>query len=248
MATGVVEATKPLGPDGEPGTCLVIMAHPDDAEFTVAGTVARWTRDGWQVVYVVCTDGSRGSNDAQTPPTRMKPVRYAEQLDAANTLGVQTVVFLDYEDGTLEPTLELRRDLTRLIRRFKPQIVISQDPTVRFFRSDYINHPDHRAAGAAALYAVFPSAGTRFIFPELLEEGLEPHEVRELFLFGSQNPDVWVDITETVDLKIAALKAHRSQVGEDLAEWVRAKNSEIGKRYDVACAEEFRRMTIIWER
>ena len=247
MATGVVEATKPLGPDGEPGTCLVIMAHPDDAEFNVAGTVARWIRDGWRVIYVVCTDGSRGSNDAHMPPSRMKPIRHAEQLKAADILGVHTVVSLDYEDGTLQPTLELRRDLTRLIRRFKPTIVISRDPSVHFY-GDYINHPDHRATGEAALYAVFPSAGTRFIFPELLEEGLEPHRVRELFLYGSPEPDVWVDITETVDLKIAALKAHRSQVRADRAEaWIRARAGDIGKRFGVAYAEQFNRMILVRE-
>ena len=247
MATGVVEATKPLGPAGEPGTCLVIMAHPDDAEFNVAGTVARWIRDGWRVIYAVCTDGSRGSNDANMPPSRMKPIRRAEQLKAGDILGVHTVVSLDYEDGTLQHTLELRRDLTRLIRRFTPTIVISRNPSMRFY-GDYINHPDHRAAGEAALHAVFPSSGTRFIFPELLEEGLEPHRVRELFLYGSPDSDVWVDITETVDLKIAALKAHRSQVRADRAEaWIRARAGAIGERFGVAYAEQFSRMTLVRE-
>jgi len=245
MATGIVEATKPLGPDGEPGTCLVITAHPDDAEINVAGTVARWIRDGWRVISVVCTDGSRGSNDELMPPSRMKPIRQAEQLEAADILGVHKVISLDYEDGTLQPTLQLRRDLTRLIRRFKPAIVICQDPGVRFY-SDYINHPDHRAAAEAAVHAVFPSAGTRFIFPELLEEGLEPHRVRELFLYGSLEPNAWVDITETVELKIAALMAHDSQVGGHLAEaWLRARAGDIGKRYGVAYAEQFSRMTLV---
>jgi LmbE family N-acetylglucosaminyl deacetylase len=199
-------------------------------------------------VYVICTDGSRGSNDAHMAPSRMKPIRHAEQTKAAHILGVQTVVLLDYEDGTLEPTLELRRDLTRLIRRFKPEIVISADPTLRFRHNNHINHPDHRAAGEAALYAVFPSAETRFVFPELLEEGLEPHRVLKLFLFASADPDTWVDITETVDLKVAALKAHQSQVREDLAEaWIRARSGAIGKRYGVTCAEEFKVLTLVRE-
>ncbi|MGC8788036.1 MAG: PIG-L deacetylase family protein, partial [Anaerolineae bacterium] len=176
-------------------TRMVITAHPDDAEFTVAGTVARWVKEGWPVVYVICTDGSRGSNDPGMPPERMSPIRHAEQLEAAHILGVQTVVFLDYEDGTLQPTLELRRDLTRLIRRYKPDIVICSDPTRYFHRDMYVNHPDHRAAGEAALYAIFPSAVTRFIFPELLEEGLEPHKVGEIYLYGSAEPNIWIDIT-----------------------------------------------------
>lgn len=226
-------------------TRLVILAHPDDAEFTVAGTVARWIKEGHRVIYVVCTDGSRGSNEPDFPPARMKPIRHAEQEEAARLLGVQEVIFLDYEDGTLEPTLELRRALTRFIRRFKPDAVICQDPS-GFFRGDsYVNHPDHRAAGEAAIYAVFPSACTRFIFPELLTEGLEPHKIKELYLYGSPDTDTWVDISETIGLKLAALKAHRSQVKPEhadarLSTW----NGELGRRHGVAFAEEFKKINI----
>ncbi|MBC7261936.1 MAG: PIG-L family deacetylase [Chloroflexi bacterium] len=224
---------------------MVITAHPDDAEFTVAGTVARWVKEGWPVVYVICTDGSRGSNDPGMPPERMSPIRHAEQLEAARILGVQTVVFLDYEDGTLQPTLELRRDLTRLIRRYKPDIVICSDPTRYFHRDMYVNHPDHRAAGEAALYAIFPSAVTRFIFPELLEEGLEPHKVGEIYLYGSAEPNIWIDITDTIELKVAALKAHRSQVDPEYAEIrIREWNGQVGRQYGVSYAEEFRRIIL----
>ncbi len=227
---------------------MVITAHPDDAEFTVAGTVGRWIKEGSHVVYVICTDGSRGSNDPQMPPTRMKVIRQAEQHEAARIVGVQTVVFLDYQDGTLQPTLELRRDLTRVVRRHKPDIVICQDPTARFYGNNYVNHPDHRAAGEAALYAVFPSAGTRFVFPELLEEGLEPHQVREIYLYGSPDPNIWVDISETIDLKIAALKAHCSQVNPDHVDtMLRTWNGEAGRRHGVPYAEEFKRMILAWE-
>jgi len=244
MATQI-EETQPTSSNGEPSTRMVIMAHPDDSEFTVAGTVARWVKEGSQIVYVVCTDGSRGSNDPQMPPERMAPIRRAEQLEAARILGVQTVIFLDYEDGTLQSTLELRRDLTRLIRRYKPDIVICSDPSRRFHRNVYINHPDHRAAGEAALYAVFPSAVTRFVFPELLEEGLEPHKVEEIYLYGSTEPDICVDITETIELKIAALKAHRSQIKPDYADTrLREWNAEVGRRYGVPYAEEFRRIIL----
>jgi LmbE family N-acetylglucosaminyl deacetylase len=240
-----IEETRSASANSELPTRMVITAHPDDSEFTAAGTVARWVKEGLQVVYVICTDGSRGSNDPQMRPEKMAPIRHAEQLEAARILGVQEVVFLDYEDGTLQPTLELRRDLTRLIRRYKPDIVICPDPTRRFHRNVYVNHPDHRAAGEAALYAIFPSAVTRFVFPELLEQGLEPHRVQEIYLSGSPEPDTCVDITETIELKIAALKAHRSQVQPEYADArLRDWNEEVGRRYGVPYAEEFRRMIL----
>jgi LmbE family N-acetylglucosaminyl deacetylase len=226
---------------GELGVRMVITAHPDDSEFTVAGTVARWVKEGWQVIYVICTDGSRGSNEPDMPPERIAPIRRAEQLEAARILGVQAVIFLDHEDGTLEPTLDLRRELTRLIRRYRPDIVVTSDPSRYFNRNVYVNHPDHRAAGEAALYAVFPSAVTRYIFRELLDEGLEPYKVREIYLAGSLEPDIWVDITETIELKIAALREHRSQVDPDAVDArTRQWNGEAGRKHGVAFAEEFR--------
>jgi LmbE family N-acetylglucosaminyl deacetylase len=197
------------------------------------------------VIYVICTDGSRGSNEPDMPPGRMAPVRRAEQTEAARILGVESVIFLDHEDGTLQLTLELRRELTRLIRRYRPDIVICEDPTRYFHRNVYVNHPDHRAAGEAALYAIFPSANTRFVFPELLDEGLEPHKVQEVYLVGSPEADTCVDITETIELKIQALRAHRSQVGSDYADArLREWNGEVGRRYGVPYAEEFRRIIL----
>jgi len=240
-----LESISPEQPAGEPHVRMVIIAHPDDAEFTCAGTVARWTKEGSKVVYVICTDGSRGSNDPAMPPERMAPLRRTEQLEAAHILGVSEVLFLDHEDGTLEATLQLRLELTRLIRRFKPDIVITGDPTRFFHRNVYINHPDHRAAAEAAIYAIFPSAVTRFIFRELLEEGLEPHKVSEVLVTGSPEPDTWVDISDTVELKIAALRAHRSQVDPDYADQrTREWNGELGRRYGVAYAEEFRKIIL----
>lgn len=245
MATEDAETFPPQEPLNEVPTRMVIVAHPDDAEFTVAGTVARWVKEGHSVIYVVCTDGSRGSNNPGMPPERMAPIRHAEQLDAAHILGVQTVIFLDYKDGTLQPTLELRRDLTRLIRRYRPDIVICGDPTRYFHRDMYVNHPDHRAAAEAALYAIFPSAVTRFIFPELLEEGLEPHKVGEIYLYGSAEPNTWVDITDTIALKVAALKAHRSQVDPEYVEpRIREWNGQVGRQCGVPYAEEFRRIIL----
>lgn len=199
-----------------PRRAMVIVSHPDDQEFTVAGTVARWTRAGAEVITVVCTDGSRGCNDPAPGPAELAALRRQEQEAACAILGVRRVVFLDYPDGTLQHTLELRRDITRELRRYRPDTVICGDPTVRYYGTGYLNHPDHRAAADAALDAVFPSAGTRWIFPELLDEGLEPHDVSVVYLYGAAEPDTWVDITETIDVKIRALSEHRSQVGNDL--------------------------------
>ena len=225
---------------------MVITAHPDDAEFTVAGTVARWARDGQEVIYVICTDGSRGSNEPDIEPEALAIIRKEEQDAAARVLGVKEVVYLDYEDGTLEPTLALRRDLTRAVRRYRPDAVICSDPTVRYYGNDYLNHPDHRAAGDAALDAVFPSAGTRYIFPELLAEGLEPHDVKEVYIHGHLTPNHWVDITETIERKIEALKQHKSQVGgwEDLAEGIRAWAKEAGTGQSMAFAESYKRIVL----
>lgn len=225
---------------------MVITAHPDDAEFTVAGTVARWTRDGQEVIYVICTDGSRGSNDPKTEPTALSVIRKAEQDAAARALGVKEVIYLDYEDGILEPTLALRRDLTRAIRRYRPDVVMCSDPTMRYYGNDYLNHPDHRAAGDAALDAVFPSAGTRYIFPELLAEGLEPHDVKEVYIHGHSTPNHWIDISETVEIKIEALRRHESQVGgwEGLAEGIRAWAKEAGAGQGMAYAESFKRIIL----
>jgi LmbE family N-acetylglucosaminyl deacetylase len=224
---------------------MVITAHPDDAEFTVAGTVAKWAREGKSVIYVICTDGSRGSNDPKVRPEKLVGIRKAEQEAAARVLGVDEVVYLGYEDGSLEPTLALRRDLTREIRRYRPDIVVCPDPTFRY-SDGYLNHPDHRAAGDAALDAVFPSARTRYIFPELLAEGLEPHKVREVYIRGSTSPNLWVDISDTMELKIAALKEHESQVGRSQGweERVRERAKGEAEGRDMDYAESFKRIVL----
>ena len=225
---------------------MVITAHPDDPEFTAAGTVAKWTQEGITVIYVICTDGSRGSNDPKVRPEDLIVIRKAEQEAAARILGVEEVVWLDYEDGSLEPTLALRRDLTREIRRHRPDIVICPDPTVRYYEDRSLNHPDHRAAGSAALDAVFPSARTRYIFPELLDEGLEPHKVREVYVRGAPVPNLWVDISATIELKIAALRKHESQLGRSQGweERVRSRAQQVAEGQDMACAEAFKRIIL----
>jgi LmbE family N-acetylglucosaminyl deacetylase len=231
-----------------PARVMSIHAHPDDQEFTVGGTLAKWARAGSAIVTVCITRGGAGSNQA-TPPdmTReaLAAIREEEQRRACGVLGVADVVFLDYEDGALEPSIALRRDLTRLIRRYRPDAVLCGDPTVRFYGSTYLNHPDHRAAGDAVLDAVFPAAETRFIFPELLAEGFDPHHVTAVFIHGSSRPDAFVDISEVLDVKLAALREHRSQLGdwdpkEMLTEWAR----EQGAKRGLAAAEAFKQMVL----
>ena len=226
---------------------LCIAAHPDDIEFSIAGSVARWTREGRTVAFCLVTTGGAGTNEHTPSGDGLVPIRERELHEAAQILGVQEVVLLGYTDGVVEPTLGLRRDLTRVIRRIRPDVVVCSDPTVRYYGNEYLNHPDHRAVASAALDAVFPSSETRGIFPELLTEGLEPHKVKEVLISGADPADAWVDIVDTLAVKCAALKAHASQVGK--GEWVDAMLAEwskqAGKRIGVASAEGYRRM-VLW--
>lgn len=228
-----------------PNRAMVIVAHPDDAEFTMAGTVALWSRRRCAVCYVLCTRGDRGSNDPAVTPRDLARLRAEEQRAACDILGVQELVILDHPDGTLEPTLALRRDLTREIRRFRPEVVLTGDPSVRFYGDGYLNHPDHRAAASAALDAVYPSAETRYIFPELLAAGLEPHRVHAVYIHGSLEPNTWIDISTVLEVKQQALAAHKSQVGEALVrEWVTGMAAEEGMSLGLAAAESYRRIVI----
>ncbi len=222
--------------DGRTRRVMVILAHPDDPEYFCGGTVGRWSGEGSQVVYVLATHGERGSDDPLMLPQELARIREAEQRAAAAVLGVREVVFLDYPDGSLVASLELRRDLARQIRRWRPDVVITCDPTVRY-RSTGVNHPDHRAIGDAALDAVFPDARNPMQFPELLQEGLEPHRVREVYVAGAAEPDTEVDISATFPLKIEALRQHRSQIADPegleqrLREWYRVEGEDGTVRY-----------------
>jgi LmbE family N-acetylglucosaminyl deacetylase len=226
---------------------LIIAAHPDDVEIGVGGAIALWVQGGAQVSYAIVTDGAAGNNDPGTDLVALAAQRQEEQRAAAALLGVDDIHFLGYADGILEPDLSLRCDLTRLIRQLKPDRVVCQDPTTVFVGDGYVNHPDHRAAGEAATYAVFPSAVSRPIFPELLEEGLEPHQVKELYLNLTLSPDVFVDITSMIDRKVESLLCHRSQLGEEAAEWMRERNAEMGKQIGCAYAEAFRVLRLVDE-
>jgi len=240
----MAEDAKPKIATVTPGKVLVIVAHADDIEFGAAGSIARWTDEGAQVVYCIVTDGGAGSNEPGIDLAELVRSRQAEQCEAAEIAGVHDVRFLGYADGSLQPTMELRRDLTRVIREVKPDRVIIQDPTTVLVENTYINHPDHRAAGEAALYAVFPSSETRPIFPELLAEGHEPHHVKDLYLTLTTKPDTYVDVTKTMDRKVKALLAHRSQVGPDVEKMLREWDSEDGKKIDCQYAESFRVMVL----
>jgi LmbE family N-acetylglucosaminyl deacetylase len=200
--------------DSIPESALVVAAHPDDIEFMAAGTVARWTGTGSMVVYCLVTDGDKGSSDPALSRFTLAATRRAEQQAAARAVGVEIVEFLHYEDGMVEPTLALRRDIARVIRRHKPQAVICMDPTRFWSGRGYINHPDHRAVAEATLAAIYPSARDPLTFPELLSAGYEPHKVREIFVGFTEHDDTIVDISATVEAKVAALLAHRSQMGE----------------------------------
>ena len=201
-----------------PARALVVAAHPDDIEFGCAGTVARWVREGAHVTYVLVTNGAAGSSDPEMTRERLAELREAEARAAAKVVGVDHVEFLGYEDGLLEPTLEVREKIVRLIRRVRPEVVVTTDPTTRYFADRYINHPDHRAAGEATLAAVIPGSDTRLAYPELLEEGLEPVKLTGVWLMMNMEPNLVVDIGEFIDKKIESLVCHVTQVGEDLDE------------------------------
>lgn len=209
--------------DAEIGRVLVITAHPDDVDFGAAGTVATFTEAGIEVVYCIVTDGDAGGSDPSVSRADMTVIRRAEQVAAAKCVGVDDVRFLGYPDGRVEPTISLRKDLTRVIRQVRPDRVVGQSPDRNYARIQ-ASHPDHRAVGAATLDAVYPDARNQFAFPELLaDEGLEPWVVREVWLAASPQAHHYVDITETFGRKLAALQAHQSQTGhmEDLESFLR---------------------------
>jgi LmbE family N-acetylglucosaminyl deacetylase len=239
-----------LDPYPIPARILIIAAHPDDIEFGAAGSVAVWTAAGAHVHYCIVTNGAAGSNAADYDHDTLVQQRIVEQNEAAALLGVQHVHYLGYADGVLEPTIALRRDLTRLIRQVKPQRVLIMDPTTRMIGEGdffYINHPDHVATGDASLYAIFPSAETRPIFPELLAEGLEPHHVDEVYLMIASAPNIAVDITPHVELKKRALLCHRSQLSEGDLDFIGVFDAQAGAQVGVGYAESYRVMRFIRE-
>lgn len=193
---------------------LIILAHPDDPEFFMGGTISRWVKQGHRVQYCLLTKGDKGFNDPAADEVLIKSIRMSEQHHAARKLGVESVEFLDYPDGYLEVDLNLRRLVVEKIRQYRPDILVTCDPLHVFVNQYYINHPDHRAAGQIVIDAVFPAAGNPFFFPKLLEEGLQPHTVEELWMSLTADPDITLDVSEHWQSRLEALKEHASQIGD----------------------------------
>lgn len=217
-------------PEQIPRRVLVMMAHPDDPEFTSGGTIAYWREQGAWAGYIICTGGDKGSEDIALPAAELVRTREAEQRLAALRLGIDTVEFLGHEDGGLQHTPALRRELVRAIRRHRPDTVVCFDPTSRFVGDWYIQHPDHYLSGEAVLAAIYPAARNGRTFPELLDEGLEPHTVQQIYMAGSNQSTRWFDIGATLDAKIAAMLDHTSQVSDPqgLAAFLRTMAREAG--------------------
>ncbi|HUP83840.1 MAG TPA: PIG-L deacetylase family protein [Candidatus Limnocylindria bacterium] len=226
-----------------PGRVLVIVAHPDDADFGIAGTMAGWIRAGTVARMVCCTSGDAGADDATLDPLELARTREAEQRAAAKVVGYEGVDFLHRPDGALENDLALREQLVRIIRKFKPDAVMAMDPTVIIHEDGFVQHVDHRNAGMAAIDAVYPAARNAMAFPSLVtSEGLAPWDVNQMYLFFTDSPNAWVDISDTMDTKIAALREHTSQLRkpEELEDMLRGWASENGERIGSAAAERFR--------
>lgn len=222
---------------------MVISPHPDDVDFGCSGTIARWSRMGADITYVICTSGDKGT-DSPMETESIIEIREREQLAAAEIVGVKKVVFLRLRDGELENTPEFRKILVRVLRQHRPDVVLSMDPANVSFENVYVSHSDHRATALAAFDAIYPAARNRNFFPELLEEGLLPHTVNRIYFFGTADPNTWIDISETIETKIEALRAHKSQVAEfeDIGAWVKERFGQFGNAKGVAYAEIFRHL------
>ena len=225
--------TVPPIDNSEVERILVVTAHPDDLDFGASGTIAQWTASGIQVSYAICTNGEQGGIDQSVSRADMRLIRRKEQTDAGAAVGVSDIHFLDYHDGLLEPTIELRKDIVRVIRKVRPQRLVCQSPE-RNYERIFASHPDHMAAGEAAMQAVYPDCGNPFSFPDLMkDEGLEPWNVREAWVMSTTFPDHFVDITDTFDKKLAALHAHVSQTAhnENLDEMIREWGARTAAQY-----------------
>lgn len=229
-----------------PERVLVVAAHPDDIEFGAAATVARWTGEGAAVRYLLVTRGEKGSDDPNADTAHLAQVRESEQRAAAAEIGVEAVDFLDEPDGQVQATLALRERITYAVRAFRPEAVMTHDPTVLFVNNEWVNHPDHRAVGEATVDAVFPTARDPLNFREHLDSGVGPWKVAELYLWSTNEANQIVDISTTLERKIAALAHHASQFRsfDEIARWVRQRSEELGERAGYRAAEGFRRVTL----
>ncbi len=229
----------------KPAQVMVIIPHPDDAEFGAAGTVACLIKEGKEVVYIVCTNGNKGTADRSMKPESLAEIREREQKEAAAVLGVREVVFLGYDDQDLEDTPEFRKRLVRLIRTYRPETVITIDPHQHYLWW----HRDHRACGQTVMDAIFPYARDQAAYPDLLEEGFEPHKVNELLLFNTDKPNYKVDITNTFELKLKAISCHQSQLNSlepELRQRLKQWSQKAAKEEEYELAEAFNRIDMWW--
>ena len=228
--------------DGLPKRALVIAAHPDDADFGAAGTVRLWSNEGWEFYYLVCTNGAKGSDDASITPAQLIELRRNEQRAAAAILGVKDVFFLDHEDGELVPSRPFLGDVVRCIRSVRPDAVFTHDPETIIVNNSFVNHADHRATGLTAIDAVYPAARDRLNFPEQIAEGLGPHKVSAVYIWGAgaDKTNYDVDITGVIDDKIASLRAHTSQFTDDFLDMMVERWKSPDGRY----IEQFRRVLL----
>jgi LmbE family N-acetylglucosaminyl deacetylase len=227
-----------------PQSVLVVTPHPDDAEIWCGGTVARWIKEGAEVHYVLCTDGGKGTDRAEITSQELSATREKEQLDAARMLGVKNVVMLHHPDGELEDTGEFRKEIVRQVRLVRPEVVLCTEP----YRMNLAWHRDHRIVGQVTLDAVFPYARDHLHFMDLWKnEGLEPHKTGTILFWGTERPDTYIDIASTLDLKIASVKAHRSQMAyrseAEIIAFVKERARDAGSQNGCQYAEAFRKVT-----
>jgi len=230
-----------------PKIVLGIAAHPDDLDFSASGSFAKWANDGAKIYYLIITDGSKGTDNRKLTQKQLIKIRRDEQINAAKTVGAEDVFFLNYPDGMLEVTMELKRDIVRIIRTVRPDTVVTMDPTVLYELGwNFINHSDHRAAGQAAIDAVFPLARDFLVFPELHQnENLEPHKVKNLLLVNFTKANFTVDISSTIDKKLAALRQHKSQISEDNIKMVTDRSQRIAEDDGFKYAERFVKIEVM---
>jgi len=224
---------------------MVITAHPDDSEFGSAGSVAKWIQEGKRVVYVVCTSGDKGTDNPDIPSQKLAKIREKEQKDAALVLGVSDVIFLGYPDQGLEDTSDFRKAIVRQIRIYRPEMVVTSDPYRR-----YIWHRDHRIIGQVTLDAVFPYARDLLAYPDLIEEGIMPHKVKKILFFGTEDVNLRIDITDTFQLKLEALRCHKSQIIQlgipDLEKWLWQRCQKMAEGENFEVAEAFHQVEVAY--
>ena len=229
-----------------PESAMAIVAHPDDIEFSCAGTLSRWARAGSRISLVLCTSGDVGINEPGMTKARAAEIRELEAKEGAMIIGATEIIFLGEPDGMLQPTLELRKRLVREIRRFKPEVVVCGDPTIVWAGNDYINHPDHRASATAALDATFPAAGQPNLYEDLELDGYKAHKPRKVYVTSWGEADLYVNIEETIENKIEALKAHKSQMGDwDPSKSIKEWASDAARGKEMAYAEAYRVVTLV---